>query len=87
MSGIIIILLVLSFGVLGIVSYAEYKEDKEKVQKLGQERAELVDQVYKLCQDLGDMGFDVKTQQLINYLQTRIWNIEQEIEELNDKWM
>ena len=80
MMWIILIMMVISYGIVGIVSYAEYKEDKERVEALGIERAELVEQMYKLC-EVADYQ-----QELIRTLQKRILIIEEEIEELNDKW-
>ena len=81
MMWIILVMLVISYGIVGIISYMEYKEDKKKVEALGIERAELLEQMYKLC-EVADLQ-----EKLIRDLQKRIFIIEQKIEELNDKWM
>lgn len=75
------IILVLSVIVLGIVYYVEYQQDKKKVEELGKERAELVEELYKLC-EIAELQ-----QEMIRDLQKRILIIEQKMEELNDKWM
>ena len=82
-----IVVFVVVFGGLGLLQYIEFKEDKEKVDKLSEERAGLVEAIYKLCEDMAEEVYTVRQQELIRYMQTRVWQIEEEIERLNEKWM
>lgn len=77
MIWMMLIALVLGYGIM----FFEYRQDKKRVEELGKERAELVDKLYRLC-EIAEMQ-----QELIRDLQKKILTIEQEIEELNDKWM
>lgn len=81
MMWIMLIIMIIGYGVVGIGCYMEYKEDKKRVEELGEERAELVEELYKLC-EVAELQ-----QEMIRDLQKRILIIEEKIEELNDKWM
>ena len=81
MMWIMLIIMIIGYGAVGIGYYVEFQKDKKKVEELGKERAELVEELYKLC------GIAELQQEMIRDLQKRILIIEQKIEELNDKWM
>ena len=81
MMWIMLIIMIIGYGAVGIGYYIEFQRDKKKVEELGIERAELLEEVYKLC-EVAELQ-----QELIRDLQKRILIIEAKIEELNDKWM
>ena len=55
-----IVVFVVVFGGLGLLQYIEFKEDKEKVDKLSEERAGLVEAIYKLCEDMAEEVYTVR---------------------------
>ena len=81
MMWIMLIIMIIGYGAVGIGYYVEFQKDKKKVEELGKERAELIEELYKLC-EIAELQ-----QEMIRDLQRRILIIEQKIEELNDKWM
>jgi hypothetical protein len=45
-----LIIMIIGYGAVGIGYYMEFQKDKKKVEELGKERAELVEELYKLCE-------------------------------------
>ena len=81
-----IVMFLVLFGGLVLMQYIEFKEDKEKVEALGAERARLVEEIYKLCEDMMEEVYTVRQEELVRFMQERVYEIEQEIERLNEKW-
>ena len=81
-----IILLIAVFGGLLVMQYAEFREDREKVEKLGAERAQLIEEIYKLCEDMTEESYVVRQEEVVKFMQKRVYEIEIERERLNEKW-